>query len=105
MQKGQTGIYRSADGTAMGAVVLRPRGADQADIDLGGSVLQMVDKGTRPGQFEPHGHDVEGAPPPPLRQRLVPRYIPIWHAIVLGVPVAGGTAVLCELLWHWLVNR
>lgn len=104
MQKGQTGIYHQPNGAAAEAVVERVRGGNQVDVLVGGMLLQMVDVGTAAEEFWPHGFEAPEAPPPALPARLVPRYIPVWHAIVLGVPVAAGTAALFEVIWHLLTR-
>lgn len=106
MQKGQIGNYHRPDGGVTGGVVRRVRGGNQVDLHLphGDEMVQMVAVGTGPGEFWPLGFDPPAAPPPKAIERAIPRYIPTWHALLIGVPVAAGTSVLVNLLWNWLTN-
>lgn len=106
MQKGQAGFYNWSNSGGAGtsaATVERVRGGNLVDIRLGDELVQMVPVGPGENSFWPMGFTPQDAPPPALPARLVPRYIPIWHAVVLGIPVAAGTAILTVLAWlRWL---
>lgn len=98
----QTGTYYQPDGTPVPATAVRERGAGLWDVMVGDLFLQHVPEGTGPECFHPTGTALESAPPPTVRERLIPRHVPTWHAYLLVPPLAVGVSVLVNLLWNWL---
>lgn len=110
MQNGQRGTFRSTEDEVFDAVVTRVRGGNKVDLLIltghpEGHEAQMIHVGDGKGHFAPHGFEPEGAPPPPVLRRLVPRYVPTWHVWVLVPPLAVGCAALFEVLFHWLGGK